>query len=386
VDDISRINPNTKTAPVFRSRADAELTAKIYAHVPVLVDEPKGKEGNPWNVSFMSMFHMSNDSALFRTAAQLRGDGYIRKGCEWMAPEGATPRQRGGPDNHSLRLQGGDSAPVTDRYLPLYEAKMMHQFDHRWATYDTDGNESRDTTASEKAEQSFEPEPQYWVQADEVKARLEAKAWKRHWLIGWRGISGVEKVRTVIATILPAFGQGNSILLMFPSGTLPGVLQACLCASLSSLALDYVARTKMGGANLNYYIVQQLPVLAPTQYRKRDLDFIVPRVLELVYTSHSVGPFARDLGYDGPPFKWDEDRRAQLRAELDAWYAHAYGLTRDGLRYILDPADVKGPDYPSETFRVLKKDEIAKYGEYRTARLVLQAWDRMQRSVLAAAE
>ena len=99
-------------------------------------------------------------------------------------------------------------------------------------------------------------------------------------------------------------------------------------------------------------------------------------MLELTYTSHSLAPFARDLGYEGPPFDWNEDRRALLRAELDAFYARAYGLTRDELRYILDPADVRGPDYPSETFRVLKTNEIARYGEYRTARLVLQAWDR----------
>ena len=103
----------------------------------------------------------------------------------------------------------------------------------------------------------------------------------------------------------------------------------------------------------------------------------LPRVLELTYTSHSLAPFARDLGYDGPPFGWDEDRRGLLRAELDAFYARAYGLDRDELRYILDPADVKGPDYPSETFRVLKEKEIRHHGEYRTQRLVLQALDRM---------
>ena len=125
--------------------------------------------------------------------------------------------------------------------------------------------------------------------------------------------------------------------------------------------------------------MKQLPVLPPSGYSPADLTFIVPRVLELTYTSHCMAPFARDLGHDGPPFAWDEDRRAQLRAELDAWYARAYGLTRDELRYILDPADVKGPDYPSETFRVLKKNEIARHGEYRTARLVLQAWDEMER-------
>ena len=99
---------------------------------------------------------------------------------------------------------------------------------------------------------------------------------------------------------------------------------------------------------------------------------------DFAYTLHSLAPFARDLGYDGPPFGWDEDRRALLRAELDAFYARAYGLDRDELRYILDPADVKAPDYPSETFRVLKEKEIRHHGEYRTRRLVLEAWDRME--------
>jgi hypothetical protein len=66
-----------------------------------------------------------------------------------------------------------------------------------------------------------------------------------------------------------------------------------------------------------------------------------------------------------------------IRAELDAYYTHLYGLTRDELRYILDPADLMGPDYPSETFRVLKTNELRQFGEYRTQRLVLEAWDRL---------
>jgi hypothetical protein len=124
--------------------------------------------------------------------------------------------------------------------------------------------------------------------------------------------------------------------------------------------------------------LKQLPVLPPTFYTEPRLAFITPKVLELTYTSHSLAPFARDLDHDGPPFAWDEDRRAHLRADLDAFYARAYGLTRDELRYILDPADVKGPDYPSETFRVLKEKECRLYNEYRTRRLVLAAWDRME--------
>jgi hypothetical protein len=87
--------------------------------------------------------------------------------------------------------------------------------------------------------------------------------------------------------------------------------------------------------------------------------------------------WAEDLGYAGRPFGWDESRRAVLRAELDAFFARKYGLTRDELRYVLDPADIKGADYPSETFRGLREKEEGRFNEYRTGRLVLDAWDRL---------
>ena len=130
---------------------------------------------------------------------------------------------------------------------------------------------------------------------------------------------------------------------------------------------------------MNFFMFMQLPVLPPESYSASDLDFIVPRVLELTYTSQDMEPWARDIcpGYSGGPFAFDPDRRALLRADLDAHYAKLYGLTRDELRYVLDPADVMSADYPSETFRVLKNKELADYGEYRTQRLVLEAWDRL---------
>ena len=77
----------------------------------------------------------------------------------------------------------------------------------------------------------------------------------------------------------------------------------------------------------------------------------------------------------GEAIHWDEVCRAQLRAELDAYYARLCGLTRDELRYILDPKEVRGEDFPGETFRVLKEKEIKQFGEYKTRRLVLEAWD-----------
>jgi hypothetical protein len=379
-DDISRINPNTKTAPVFRSRADAELTAKIYRLVPVLINESSNKVGNPWGISFMRMFDMTNDSGLFRTSAQLAGAGFAKDGMDWVVPGSTQPRQQvmelaGGQDSSTLSLTGGASGREPDRWTPLYEAKMIHQLDHRWATYED--NDSRDVTLAEKTNTDFEPTPRYWVPHREVTDRLAGRTWRRDWLMTFRGVGRATDERTFICATIPRVGMGNSGPILISSTSRPEVY-ACLLANASTLALDYCARSKAGGANLNFFIVQQFPALPPSAYTPADLAFIVPRVLELTYTSHVMAPFARDLGHTGPPFPWDEDRRALLRAELDAWYARAYGLTRDELRYILDPADVMGSTYPSETFRVLKSNELKRYGEYRTARLVLAAWDRME--------
>jgi hypothetical protein len=150
-----------------------------------------------------------------------------------------------------------------------------------------------------------------------------------------------------------------------------------LVAAFNSLVFDYCARQKLGGTYVADFILKQIPAPPPSCIGEDDTRFIATRVLELTYTAHDLKPWAEDLGYDGPPFSFDPDRRALLRAELDAFYAHLYGLNRDELRYVLDPADVMGPDYPSETFRVLKNNDLRQFGEYRTQRLVLEAWDRL---------
>lgn len=353
-DAIAHLNPNTKTAPVFRSRADADLTTRMYSKASILLDDSRGTVGNPWAVSFLAMFHMANSSSLFRTAQQLSQAGLERHGPDWVAREVGA-----------------------DDYTPLLEAKMLHNFDHRWNTFD--GSDERPLETSERTDPLFEPAPRYWVPQREVQGRLTAKNWENSWLLGWRDFVGSEG-RTLIVNICPRMGVGDSFLLLLPSQ--PVNLVAALYGCLASLPCDYLAKQKVGGSHLKNFVLKQLPVLAPSTYSSRDLAFIVPRVLELTYTSQSMSPFARDLGYDREPFAWNEDRRALLRAELDAWYARAYGLTRDELRYILDPADVKGSDYPSETFRVLKNNEMKRFGEYRTRRLVLEAWDRMERGEL----
>jgi hypothetical protein len=194
--------------------------------------------------------------------------------------------------------------------------------------------------------------------------------------MGWRDITNATNERTIIAAVYPAVAIGNTLHNMFV-GVSP-IRATAFIACLSALVVDYVARQKLGGTHLTLEILKQLPILPPSHYGDAELAFIAKRVLELCYTSCSMKSFAEDLGHRGPPFPWNQDRRDLLRAELDAWYARAYGLTRDELRYILDPADVMGEDYPSETFRVLKNNEMKKFGEFRTRRLVLEAWDRLE--------
>jgi hypothetical protein len=259
--------------------------------------------------------------------------------------------------------------------VPLLEAKMIHQFDHRWCTYD--GADTRDLTPTERNSLTFEPRPHYWVPAREVKKRLGERGWVRQWLLGWRDITNATNERSLIATVFPLQAVGHTTPLMFVNA-INSAPVACLLANFSSLVLDFVVRQKIGGTHLVIGVLKQLPVLPPIRFGPTATEWISRRVLELVFTTFSMAPFAHDLGYDGPPFPWNEDRRADLRAELDAWYARAYGLSRDELRYILDPADVMGEDYPSETFRGLKHNEMKRFGEYRTRRLVMEAWDRME--------
>jgi hypothetical protein len=334
--DFNAINPNTLTCPIFRTRTDAELTKKIYQRVPVLENEQTGE--NPWGISFMRMLDMSNDSNLFV------------------------------------------DEPGENR-VSLYEAKMFWHFDHRHSTYEGATQKQLNvgilprSTVEQKQNPDYSVMPRYWVSRTEVENRLEGK-WDKKWLLAFRDITNTTNERTAIFSLLPPVGVGHKAPLFFVADNYLTKFPCCL-ANLNSLVFDFVTKQKLGGTSFSYFIVKQLPVIPPETYTPEDVKYISSRVLELVYTSYDLKPFAQDMGYEGEPFIWNETRRAVLRAELDAYYAKLYGLTRDELRYILDPADVYGEDFPSETFRVLKNNEVKKYGEYRTQRLVLAAFDRL---------
>ncbi len=354
-DEFALINPNTRTCPVFRSQMDAELTKKLYRAAPVLIREVSEQNFmvNPWGIQFQAMFHMSNDSDLFRKYHEIQHSGATHEEDGWI-------------------LDG-------ERYRPLYEGKMVHHYDHRWATFEKDGESSRDCSLAEKQNPDYSILPRYWVPEQEVEARLQAKGWEYRWLIGWRDITNATNERTVIASVIPRFGVGHNMPLLFIGSDIESRLSGCLLGNLNSLPFDFVARQKVGGTHLSFFIIKQLPLLAPEQYRDADIDYILPRILELTYTSRELRPWAEDLGYSGDPFPFNPERRHQLRCELDAYYARLYGLSRDELSYILDPSDLMGEDYPSETFRGLKNNEIRGIGEYRTQRLVLELYDQLVR-------
>ena len=127
---------------------------------------------------------------------------------------------------------------------------------------------------------------------------------------------------------------------------------------------------------MRYFTFKQLPCLRPDDYSEACLAFITPRIAMLSCNSVDMQAFAADLGHD--LVEYDDNARAVAQAELDAYFAQLYGLTREELQFILDPQSVKS-GYPSETFAVLKRNEERQFGEYRTQRLVLEAWDKIER-------
>ena len=199
------------------------------------------------------------------------------------------------------------------------------------------------------------------------------------WLQAFRGITNSTNERTFLTGNIPWSGVGNSAPVVdFERGR--AIAATLVLANMNSLPLDWAARFSVGGVNMNFFIVKQLPVLVPEAYLEtvnprlpRYVEMIAPRAVELTYTAYDLEGFARDLGYEGPPFPWDERRRRQLQCELDAIFAHMYGLERSELAWILDAPP------PSSSFPALKRNEMKEFGEYRTQRLVLQAYDQLSR-------
>ncbi len=336
--DFALVNPNTGTAPIFRTKRDADLTTAIYRRLPVLVDRSGEEPVAAWPVRYASMFHMTNDSDKFWTRDALEA-------------EGAYPTGRG-------RWRKGER-----EWLPLYAGRMVHHFDHRVSSVRVNEANvhnaavSEAVTEAEKADPEFAAAPQYWVDRADIR-------WPQHgeWAVCFRDIARSTDERTLIGSIVPKVPAGNKLPFIFCDDRAARVL---LSGWLTAFATDFVARQKIMSTSLNWYIVEQLPVLCREDYDrqfgdKTAAEIVTDHVLRLTYTAWDMEPFARDLGYEGDPFVWDETERRHLRARLDALYFHLYGVT--------DPDDVR---YILSTFLIVKrKDEAAFDGVYLTAELI----------------
>ena len=286
---------------------------------------------------------MTNDSHLFRTAEQMESANFYRV-----------------EDN---RWKRGE-----ELYLSLYEGKMVQAYDHRAASVIVNPrNVSRPNLPlraglDEHVDPNWLPQPLYWVDKNLLN-------WPEGlgWTLAFKDATAPTNARTMIAALVSVQGFGNTLPILIPY---PGELDTyknnawLLAGCLNSMAFDFIARQKVQGQHLNWYIVEQLPIIAPGDYDKQfgettARELVRDHVLRLTYTAHDMAPFARDLGYDGPPFIWDEEERRHLRARLDALYFHLYGLSREDAEYILS------------TFPIVQREDEARFGAYRTRNLIL---------------
>lgn len=362
-EDVALLNPNTRTCPVFFWKLSADITKAIYRRLPVLY-----REGgtNEWALKLGTMFHMSNDSGLF------------------MTEPSSSPK------------------PV-----PLYEAKMLDQYNHRYASYEhlRPGERSHmlpEVSVQQLLDPYYQPRPCYFVKARDVEAALPS-GWSANWLLGFREITSAGLWRTTIYSVLPMCGASNKIPLVFLEPSCLALVASYL-ACMNSFVLDFVSRQKLGGASYSFFIKRQLPIPPPTTFsvtaaweRGITVDqWVRPRVLELTYTAWDLEPFAQDCGWSGPPFCWDEERRFLLRCELDAAFFHLYlpaeangdwrladGETAEDLARLKAsfPTPRDAVAYIMDTFPIVKRKAEEKWGEYRTKRVILEIYDALAESI-----
>jgi hypothetical protein len=341
--DFSAVNPNTGAAPIFRTRRDADITTAIYRRQPVLVNRSTDPLSKVWPVRYCTMFHMTNDSGLFKRRDELEAQGWYPVGM-----------------NHWKR---GEAEAV-----PLYEGKMVQMYDHRAASVVVNAEnlhrpaQQEANTTAQHEDANFYPSPQFWVSASDVQPQYQGQ-----WVLAFKEITAPTNMRSMIACIAPGVGFGNKLPLWLPeSGAEEGYAQfsPLLAANLNSFAFDFVVRQKLQGQTLNLFIVEQLPLIRPEQFehslgKTKIADFVRGEVLRLSYTAHDLAPFARDLGYNGAPFQWNEEDRRHRMARLDALFFHLYGINRIDAAYILD------------TFPIVREQDERAHGRYLTQDLIL---------------
>lgn len=350
---LGRVNPNTKTAPIFRTAEDLRLVISMYEKLPVLVDKSTKPPTAVWPTKYMQMINMTSDSKKFRSVKEL------------LEEEGA------------WSIGNGRYESAAGEWVPLLEGKSIQIFNHRFASIFTpEGSVSGQgqsiyATDDELADPTFGTTPRHYVLAGDVIGI------DKGYTIGFNDVCNTNNERSVISAIIPRVGAGNTLPIL---DGLEARDAALFVSNLNSIVFDYVARNKIQSRHLNKYILDQLPVVPAEGYTRKfgsktAAEIIREAALELTYTADDLSAFAVDMGYvDTPgvaraPFGWDEDRRLQLRAKIDAVFFILYGVfdpsdpakSRDDIRFIYG------------TFPTVERAETLRWKSYRSRELCL-AW------------
>ncbi|MEQ9142909.1 MAG: N-6 DNA methylase [Parvibaculaceae bacterium] len=350
VDEIRAINPNTLNLPAFRWTRDAKVTAAIHTAAPILI-EKDGNEitRNDWRVTFKRMFDMANDSGHFIDHEEIAPLILERRGALAVLNDGR-------------------------QVYPLYEGKMFWHFDHRYGTYENQTQKQANkgvlprVTAEHHADRLYQIQPRYWVDAALTELALSGDA-AHNWFFTWRDLGPSE--RSLVGTIIPKTAAGHKAPLMICDHSAEE--RIVLASVLSSLVADYGVRQKTNA--MTFFVMEQAAVLdraslaeTITWLGHSASDWILPRAFELFYTNNELFALCEELDRVHPPFVWNGERRSAVQAEIDAAMLHLYGLNRDQADWVLD------------SFTVLRKYEERDHGEFRTKRLVLEAYDAMAKA------
>ncbi len=305
--DIRRFSPDTLSPLEFKNQREVDIAAEIYNDHPLLGEELN----DTWNVRFTQEVNMTSDSQLFRNRAWLEKGGHTeQRDRTWLGPDGKL-------------------------YLPLYEGKMVHQFEHRFA------------------------EPRYWL-APEAKAQLLAKHGASAWpdtvfRIGWRDVSAATNERTLLCAALPLASGCGHTLPATQTSTLTSEQSVFLAGLWNSFSIDFLARMRVTN-HLTFSILQHLPI---PRCRRGQLHFdaIVLNATRLTCVAPEFAQLWNEVAQHYPdtvPTPWrpehaatDPRERAQLRAEIDALVADLYGLSQEDFAYILTTFPLLDRDQPA---------------------------------------
>ncbi len=357
--DISLMSPINGAAPLLKSRRDSHIMSKIYREFPILGEKDEKKPDEFWNITYTRIFDMASDSKYFKRREELEENGYKMDVQRRFLTE-------------------------DEEFLPLYEGKYIYLMEHRYGSFENvpvSKRYGRKASAPNPTNQQlqnpyYEIIPRYWFPKSLWLNRQNQKNLRGDYAFHFRDVTGVyPHIRTAIGSICPAGPAGHKAPVITILNTFSKKYDSqriLLFASIfCSLPFDYIVRNKLYSNSFSLTTLSQIPMPSPHLTLKGDGPYnklflsLLKTALELSFTTWSLEPIGKALGYEAP-FVWNYERRFLLLREIDAFAAHLYGLSREELEYVLS------------TFQTLEQANIREYGDFRTKKIVIEAYDRMQ--------